>query len=668
MEIVALLRSLRGSFLFLHPSRIEIQRVLEEMQIKLPPPQPVFLEGEKASPLHGFLLVETPELCRLEESLERAWTTSRDRLAAQRRGERLRDDAVEVAWRTYLRLLERAAENVTASDYGRRYPTIFWLHHSTLVARTLVRGMAQTGEDRSPLGERGAAEIAFAVYEEWARRADQALRSLERRLADSDTDDDEELYPRIFARMRENVLVFSHEAVDRDLESLERFFGGYLRVDGRDFRLGWRRLRLWHRNVVEEEPRLRDQARFLYRLLGGSDPELLLTTPGYVSHLAATVSGYDPDLLWSGRQVDIWEDLLDRLKTFELLNNLRRLILRVRRVEGGLVCPAEEAGRLGMGPHDLQLSPTLRPLDFLSPWVVDPGVSRGGLVYDIIDFTRSVSQLRDAPPDRQETAFRSFFRLQKKLDRIANRHRLYQEKYLGDGTVYTGRDSRRLVVAAILMQRAYREALARGFPFREGMRIALNHGEYRLLPLGGADDRGTRYEIFGESVVELFRLVSGKSSQQLEEMASTLIARGYAEPDVRSFFAPLLESGPVPESPRRAFEVRLEAGGQLLNKGIVATGGFVRDLEKTARFDSLRRCESGGQSFVVVGVEHAGESVDIGLRPLGRADLKGLGRPFVYEVVDGDLLAESVLDTLQPETLDEAFASLEPPVVAETDS
>ena len=655
MEIVALLQS-SPDFVFLHPNQGELQRALSDSGIRLPPPQPIFLEGERASALRGYLMVESPELRRLEELLVQALEAASRRLVRQRRGESAPDDAADLAWRAYLGLLEQAAENVTASDYGRRYPAVFWLYHSSVVARWLAQAPSWVAALDREVGAAGAAEIKYAVFEEYVRAADRSLRMVARRIA-AEGEPGDDLYPPLFSRMRDNVLILSEVAIDKDLEALEAYFEGFLREDGRDFRRRFRRLRLWHAAALEQDAGLRQLGRLLGELLRGQGSDLLLATPGYVSYLAATIPSYDQELLLLPRQVEIWEDLLAKLRSFELLRSLRRRVLRVRREAGRLVCPAAEAERLGAPAHDLYLSPTLRPLDFMSPWVVDPGVNRGGLLYDLVHFTRRVSQLRDAPPALQESAFRAFFHLQRHLDRIAQEHRLYHEKYLGDGSFYTGRDCVRLLVAAVRMQRAYRDALRRGFPFDDGMRVALNHGHYRLLPLGVPYTTGIRYEIFGESVVELFRLVSGKSSQDLEELETSLVARGYGVEEVRSFFAPLVGSG-ASANEATPFRASLSPAGQLVNNGIVATERFVENLEEGGNWGSPRRFVGDGRRFLVVELADAGERLDVALRPLGRADLKGLPSTLLYEVLDSDLLGDGVLQRLEATTLRQAFAAL----------
>ena len=657
LDTSTLLRRLKRSAVFLHPSQLDVRRVQALIDLDLPTPQPVFLEGEEASGISGFLLTESPKLRLLEEALAEALDTALLRQVRIRGGDAGRGDRDE-AWNRYEELLERAAENVTASDYGRHYPTTFWLYHSVQVSAHLKDYPRRVQAEWPALGEASATEIKYDVFEEYVRRAERVLRTLERRLTLGEGAS-AELYPAVFSCLRDNVLILTEDGVNRDLEELNPFFRGFLREDGRDFRLRLRRLRLWNRAQVELDPGLRNLARYLLNLLEVQDPDLLLSSPGYVSYLAASVSSYDPTTLWSERQVAIWEDVLSRLKTFELLHNLRGLVMRVRWKSDRLVCPGEEALRLGAGPYDLHLSPTLRPMDFMSPWVVDPGVARGGVAYDIVHFTGKVTELQHSDAGSQESAFRAFFRFQKRLDRIADEHRLYREKYLGDGAFYTGREARRLLLTAIRMQRAYREILSQGFPFDGGMRIALNHGEYRLLPFGGRRGQGMRYEIFGESVVELFRLVSGKSSHDLDELTASLVSRGYEPSKVEEFFAPLADAEEAADSGSGpAFRVHLSPSGQLINNGIVATETLIQNLDAVIPPRPLRSFEGSDTLLVVATIEDAGEKADIGLRRLGMPDLKGLEGRVLYEVVDTDLLDDGELRLLEVESLAEAFEAL----------
>ena len=77
MSIEALLQGGQG-FLFLHPTQSEIQRALAGAGVRLPTPQPIFLEGEKPTGLSGYLMVETPELQLFETVLSQDLQDGRD--------------------------------------------------------------------------------------------------------------------------------------------------------------------------------------------------------------------------------------------------------------------------------------------------------------------------------------------------------------------------------------------------------------------------------------------------------------------------------------------------------------------------------------------------------------------------------------------------------------
>ena len=235
------------------------------------------------------------------------------------------------------------------------------------------------------------------------------------------------------------------------------------------------------------------------------------------------------------------------------------------------------------------LSPATRPLDFMAPWVVDPLVARFGLIYDISEFTETVMRLRRSGQLEQDRSFRMMFRFQRRVNRIASQNRANLEKYLGDGAFYSSREARHLLVLAIQIQRAYREALERGFPFSKGLRIALNHGQYRLLPIQiGAQAESERYEFFGHGVVELTRLTTGKGTREIEEIKTLLITQGYPESTVNRFFAPMTQTNvdvidKGEES--RSFYAYINHNGSLVNEGIVATWDFVSRLALENPFD-----------------------------------------------------------------------------------
>jgi hypothetical protein len=189
------------------------------------------------------------------------------------------------------------------------------------------------------------------------------------------------------------------------------------------------------------------------------------------------------------------------------------------------------------------------------------------------------------------------------------------------------------------VQRYYRQALAEGFPFNRGMRIALNFGQYRLLPIhGGGVGEPERYEFFGHGVIELTRLTTGKSMRELEEFKILLVNLGYPEAAVHRFFAPLAtaEHDVVDKrEERRRFYAYINRNGSLINEGIVVTSELVSRLatEEAARFLYPLRYE--GRGYVALALDLPDGRCLAGLRKLGIVKLKGLEPLACYELVDG---------------------------------
>jgi hypothetical protein len=308
-------------------------------------------------------------------------------------------------------------------------------------------------------------------------------------------------------------------------------------------------------------------------------------------------------------------------------------------------------------------------MDFLSSWVVDPLVRRFGLIYDITDFSAIISMIRRAGDAEQDTSFRQIFGFQSRVDKLARAHKLQLEKYLGDGALYSGRHPSLLLAAAVRLQRFYREALLEDFPFDRGLRIALNYGPYRLLPIQGTGSQ-RHYEFFGHGIVELTRLVSGKSTHDLDDTKALLLRYGYSEPEVEKFFAPVTSRRSYrDESPIRQgkFHATINASGVLINEGIAATSPFITELSNSDEVVKVLGAHTDKLvDYVVCEVDDEAGPVAMGIRQLGAARLKGLGDVVVYEVVDASrwsakafkqALAPRLLDALEaqynaaPETL-----------------
>jgi hypothetical protein len=251
------------------------------------------------------------------------------------------------------------------------------------------------------------------------------------------------------------------------------------------------------------------------------------------------------------------------------------------------------------------------------------------------------------------------FRFQRRVNRIASQNRAKLEKYLGDGAFYSSRESKHLLVLAVLIQRAYREALERGFPFSKGLRIALNHGQYRLLPIQiGSVSEGERYEFFGHGVVELTRLTTGKGTREIEEIKTLLVTQGYPESTVNRFFAPMTHSNVDvidKDEESRGFYAYINHNGSLVNEGIVATWDFVSRLAAERAFTRMFRLVDGRRTYVALKVEGVGTSLLVGLRKLGVAQLKGLDRLPVYEIVDAAAWGDNTLMELRSADLVESI-------------
>jgi hypothetical protein len=176
------------------------------------------------------------------------------------------------------------------------------------------------------------------------------------------------------------------------------------------------------------------------------------------------------------------------------------------------------------------------------------------------------------------------------------------------------------------------------------MRVGLNFGHYRLIPIqASSDGEPERYEFFGHGVVELSRLTSGKSSQEIEEIKNILVSYGYPQQAVQRFFEPLAGRNldlVDKEEEGRPFYAYVNRNGSLINEGIVATGEFIGQFAAALSSPQLYHCREASRSYVVLALEDAESKLYVGLRKLGMAHLKGLDDLAVYEIVDATDLVE----------------------------
>lgn len=189
------------------------------------------------------------------------------------------------------------------------------------------------------------------------------------------------------------------------------------------------------------------------------------------------------------------------------------------------------------------------------------------------------------------------FRFQRRINRLAASHRAKLEKYLGDGAFYSSREATNLLLCSIQLQRYYVAAVREGLSFDRGLRIALNFGPYRLIPMSSRPEEGERYEFFGAGLVELSRLTTGKATQEIDEVKTMLINQGYPEATVHRFFSPLSSKNldvVDKKEESRPFYAYINRNGTLHNNGMVATGPFIAQLDHETAGIRLFRGQEGG--------------------------------------------------------------------------
>lgn len=628
-----------GPFNFFRASAFELQQIIPNPETLLPIPQRIFLEQEEATPLHGFPVLISPLTEGLEDALAFYVRVEEARQIATLSRRPGNKKAVDEAWNRYGTLLETATENAVRSSFGRKLPSIFWLYHSAAVARCFKDSPRRAMRHDLTVGKAHGDLIKYRTFERYLDRVLTLTFDVVHRVAEEAEEDERGLFPDLLVRMRDNVLSLTENRVARDLSGLDSYFRGHLRIDGKDFRHRLSLLESWSEERLHRDESLGTAARNLV----GQGPDLsaqaLIGESGWVRFLSQHPA-YNSRALLSHQQVEIWESLLYKLKEFEILAALRRLVIPVNAVGARLSC---EAPKPSSGAHlgrPLMLSDSTRPLDFSTSWVINPLVRRFGLIYDITDFSSIVSVLGRSGSEDQDQSYRSIFRFQRRVNQMAREHRLQLEKYLGDGALYSGRHPHILLFMAIQVQRYYKRALNEGFPFDRGMRIGLNHGEYRLLPIEeGGRGKTHRYEFFGHGIVELSRLATGKATREIDDIKTLLLGLGYPQREVERFFAPLERQNVDlvdKKEEARQFYCYIDKHGALVNEGIAATRQFISELSSSGMVQPLYRLREDRREYLVIKLELGNQELLVGIRELGNANLKGLEKALLYEVVDGE--------------------------------
>ncbi len=507
-------------------------------------------------------------------------------------------------------------ENTYQHDYGQRLPEVFFL---VLTREISVRVLAATralASSSPELRPQAIDEIRYGTAQRLADVTHRARTEALDRLRQT-----EALQPTPASRLfldllRDDLFPFAEVRLGSDLRELTSYLQGHLKLDANRFRALFRA-------TSEQLDALRGQDPSFDSVLGAMDPEApklpadrLLFSKAVLNLIEIWKHPGTPRLSSDMRR--LLADLAQRCRRFEVIGALRDRIVPIN--EHGSRTVTEMHGRV------VQLSSSTRPLDFTSPGVLPSAVRRYGLLYDLVEFTALLEELRRRGHTSEEAAIRQMVRFLARVDEIRVRHRLKFEKFLGDGSFYSARSASAVFLAAAELRVLYEGTRRQGFSFDRGLRIAVNVGTYHLLPMVSASANKPHFEFFGHGLVELARLTTGKTTHEVEDITDFLLASGYDLHRVIEFLEPVRHAirfaDILKDRPYAAF---LAENGELVNLGGVVTESLLHDLEAEWVERPMADGEAFGTRWLLLATGPADQGAPwIGLHWLGTARLKGL--------------------------------------------
>jgi len=599
-----------------------IDELFPHAESLLPEPYKIFPADETQPPSLGYALAETPAIKDLDTKLDR-WLT--DEVAWQVTRNPNAKEKSQTSLAGYLAPLMKVAENAMMSNLLNDYHAVFWLAHSFDVARHFSSVPRRVSSIEAQAGRTQGDPLKYRIFSRWSVETRDQMTQLANR-ASSILDGEEQRALQFFRLLQDDVLIFTEEFIGPDLRELRSFLNGYLRRDFQTFRDGFDRLRNIATELLQRDRTFRTSLPFF-----GVNPDQGISTAVLLDHRFQQFLFELPAVQNALNREDReqFQLIARRIREFAVLNQLRRGITWMVSSPDGNVQAADK--RSGVA-----YSRTTRPLDFGRPGVVDPIIHRFGLIYDISNFTETLGNLRRAGRKEEINSYRQMLLFQRRLDSIAQRHMLIFEKFLGDGAFYTTRRAMRLVRGAVEIQHFYSEMRKQGFAFNKGLRIAINFGYYRLLPMKGTGSNEKINEFYGPGIVELSRLTTGKANKEIEEFASFLLAHGYESTKVQNFFAPLAGGVDVIDHTQHAreFYAYVNATGHLVNEGIVASMSMLQELSNELSSEAQRLYRLRSPWGMYFGFDPAIEGLEyLGVRLIGMVSLKGLDNVEVGEVV-----------------------------------
>ncbi|HVE70241.1 MAG TPA: hypothetical protein VNI54_02650 [Thermoanaerobaculia bacterium] len=618
---------------FLLPA--EVDRALSELfpERLLPQPTKVFPADETQPAVLGFPVADSGVMKELEQKLDR-WLSEEIVWQLNRAEPK---DRAQSAFIAYVTQLMKVAENALVSNLLNDYHAIFWLTHSLDLARHFSALPRRVSALDTQAGRALGDSLKYRIFGRWVSETREQMTQMCARVA-SMLDGEEQRGLQFFRLLQDDVLILTEEFVGPDLRELRAFVSGYLRRDFQAFRESFERLRTTATELAQSDRTFRAA---LPLFAGGETISLaLLLDPRFENFLFDHPAAQNAV---SREEREQFQLIARRVREFAVLNQLRRGILWMAALPDGQVVSADR--RIGAA-----WSRSTRPMDFGRTGVVDPMVHRFGMIYDISKFSETLGNIRRGGGKEELRSYRHMLVFQRKLDTIARRHLLQFEKFLGDGAFYTTRRAVRIVRAAVEIQRFYTEMKRKGFAFNRGLRIAINYGYYRLLPMKASDADEQITEFYGPGIVELSRLTTGKANKEIEELQAFLVAHGYDEHKVQQFFAPLARGVDVVDHTQSAREyyAYIDNNGHLVNEGVVASMSLVQELsnELGAEAQPLFRLRSSFGSYIGFAPSIPGVEL-LGVRLLGMVALKGLDKIDVAELVpfaQGDVEDVTPLD------------------------
>lgn len=623
-HLVSYLATRPDATTFLLPN--DLERTLRELFPRaeglLPEPYKIFPADETQPPVLGFPVAEALVMKELETKFDR-WLTEETACQVNRAASKEKSQA---AMGAYVTQLMKVAENALVSNVLTDYHAVFWLAHSMDLARHFSNIPRRVSAVDVQAGRALGDTLKYRIFGRWVSETREQMAQLAARTA-SLLEGEEQRGLQFFRLLQDDVLILTEEFIGPDLRELRNFVTGYLRRDFQNFRDSFERLRTTAADLLQKERTFRAALP-----LFGVNPDhgitlALLLDPRFETFLFDQPAAQNAVTREEREQFQL---IARRVREFAVLNQLRRGISWMTTMPDGQIVSADR--RTGM-----VYSRSTRPMDFGRSGVLDPMVHRFGMIYDITAFSETLGNIRRGGGKEEMRSYRQMLLFQRKLDSIAERHLLQFEKFLGDGAFYTTRRALRLVRGAIEIQRFYTEMRRKGFAFNKGLRIALNYGYYRLLPMKTSFDSNERItEFYGPGIVELSRLTTGKATKEIEEIAEFLIAHGYEQANVQQFFAPLARGVDVVDHKEQAREyyAYLDANNHLVNEGIVASMALLQELsnELSDEGTQLFRVKTRWGHFVAFAPNIPGVEL-LGTRLIGNVSLKGLENIDVGELV-----------------------------------